>query len=52
MINRLIQWSLRNRFLIVCGVLLLIGGVATVLMGMMQRNATEMALTNRRVAIG
>jgi Cu(I)/Ag(I) efflux system membrane protein CusA/SilA len=25
MINRLIQWSLRNRFLIVCGVLLVIG---------------------------
>ncbi|MEI7939665.1 MAG: CusA/CzcA family heavy metal efflux RND transporter [Verrucomicrobiota bacterium] len=25
MINRLIQWSLRNRFLVVCGVLLVIG---------------------------
>jgi copper/silver efflux system protein len=25
MINRLIEWSLRNRFLVVCGVLLLIG---------------------------
>jgi len=25
MINRLIEWSLRNRFLVVCGVLLTIG---------------------------
>ena len=25
MINRLIEWSLRNRFLVVCGVLLVIG---------------------------
>ena len=25
MINRLIQWALRNRFLVVCAVLLLIG---------------------------
>src|SRR5512140_2836281 len=25
MINRLIEWSLRNRFLVVCGVLILIG---------------------------
>ena len=25
MINRLIEWSLRNRFLVVCGALFLIG---------------------------
>ena len=25
MINRLIEWSLRNRFLVLCGALLLIG---------------------------
>jgi acyl-coenzyme A synthetase/AMP-(fatty) acid ligase len=33
------------------GVTLLVGGVVTILMGLVRRNATEMALTNRRVVI-
>jgi hypothetical protein len=33
------------------GVSLLVCGVVTILMGMMRRNATEMAVTNRRVVI-
>jgi uncharacterized membrane protein YdbT with pleckstrin-like domain len=32
-------------------VALMVGGALTVLMGMLRRNATEMALTNRRVVI-
>ena len=33
------------------GVALLVGGVVAILMGMVRRNATEMAVTNRRVVI-
>jgi uncharacterized membrane protein YdbT with pleckstrin-like domain len=33
------------------GVVLLVCGVVAILMGMVRRNATEMALTNRRVVI-
>ena len=33
------------------GVVLLVCGVVTILMGIVRRNATEMALTNRRVVI-
>ena len=33
------------------GILLLVCGVAVILMGMVRRNATEMAVTNRRVVI-
>jgi acyl-coenzyme A synthetase/AMP-(fatty) acid ligase len=33
------------------GVALLVGGVVVILMGMVRRNATEMAVTNRRVVI-
>lgn len=33
------------------GVALLVGGAVTILMGMVRRNATEMAVTNRRVVI-
>jgi PH (Pleckstrin Homology) domain-containing protein len=33
------------------GVALLVCGVVTILMGLMRRNATEMAVTNRRVVI-
>jgi uncharacterized membrane protein YdbT with pleckstrin-like domain len=33
------------------GVALLVCGIVTILMGMVRRNATEMAVTNRRVVI-
>jgi uncharacterized membrane protein YdbT with pleckstrin-like domain len=39
------------RLMAVGGTILFIGGVAAIVMGMVRRNATEMALTNRRVVI-
>ncbi len=39
------------RVMAVGGTILLICGVAAIVMGMVRRNATEMALTNRRVVI-
>lgn len=37
--------------MVAAGVALLICGVVVILMGMMRRNATEMAVTNRRVVV-